>query len=126
MKVKRAIQNASFWLTTFLWLPAAIVLLSLLRFGLDILYMDSAAVLSLVPAALFGLPLALGCRWLWRLNYRRTSTSAWVVLGAMTMMMSLPAGLLGPVAIAVVAGVSSLPVWGVAFWLSRKKRKESA
>ena len=55
-----------------------------------------------------GLPLALGCR---RLGYRR---AAWTVgdraSDTVTVVASLVAGLLDPVAIAVYAGILSMPV----------------
>ena len=58
-----------------------------------------------------GLPLALGCRRLWRLRY---PLAAWVLgigLGAVTLATTLVSGLLGPIVIAVYAVVLSLPVW---------------
>ena len=58
-----------------------------------------------------GLPLALGCRRVWRLGYRRGAWWAGTGLGAVTVAASLLAGLLGPLAIAVYAAVISLPVW---------------
>ena len=66
---------------------------------------------SLVPVAPCGLPLALGCRRLWRLGYRRAAWTAGTGLGAVTVAASLVAGLLGQIAIAVYAAVLSLPVW---------------
>ena len=67
-----------------------------------------------------GLPLALGCRHLWRLGYRRGSWWAGVALGAMTVAASVSAGLLGPVAIALCAVIFSLPAWGAWWWLAHK------
>ena len=59
-----------------------------------------------------GLPLALGCRRLWRLRYRCAAWVAGTGVGAVTVGASLVAGLLGPVAIAAYAVVLSLPVCG--------------
>ena len=81
------------------------------------LLMVPMMVVSLVPVAPCGLPLALGCRRLWRLGYRRTAWTVGVGLGAATVMASLVAGLLGPVAIAVYAAVLSVPVWIARYWL---------
>ena len=67
---------------------------------------------SLVVVAPCGLPLALGCRRVWRLGYRRGAGWAWIGLGAVTVAASVVAGLLGPIAIAVYAVALSLPVWG--------------
>ena len=72
---------------------------------------------SLVLVALYGLPLAVGCRRVWRLGFRRGAWMAGMMLGAVTVAASLVAGLLGPVAIAVYAVVLSLPVWLAWWWL---------
>ena len=65
-----------------------------------------------------GLPLALGCRRLWRLGYRRGAWTTGVALGAVTVAVTLPAGLLGPVATAVCAVLLSLPIWIALWWLA--------
>ena len=75
---------------------------------------------SLVFVAPCGLPLALGCRRLWRLGYRRSAWSAGTGLGTVTVAASLFAGLLGPLAIAVYAAVISLPVWIAWLLLARR------
>jgi hypothetical protein len=61
--------------------------------------------------------LALGCRRIWRLVYRRGAWTAGVALGAATVTVTLPAGLLGPFAIAVCAVLVGLPVRLVWWWL---------
>ena len=73
---------------------------------------------SLAPFVPCGLPLALGCRRLWRLGYRSGAWTAGVALGAVTVMVTLPAGLPGPVAIAVCAVGLSLPIWIAWWWLA--------
>ena len=78
-----------------------------------------AALGSLAPIALCGLPLAVGCRRLWRLGYRRTAWGAGVGLGGVTIPVAVFAGLLGPFAIAAVAVVLGLPVWVAWWWLAR-------
>ena len=75
---------------------------------------------SLALVAPCGLPLALGCRRLWRRGYRRAAWTAGVGLGAATVAASLVAGLLGPLAIAVYAVLLSLPVWIAGWWLGRR------
>ena len=75
---------------------------------------------SLVPVAPCGLLLALGCRRLWRLGYRRGAWTAGIGLGAVMVPASLVAGLLGPVAVAVYAVVLSVPVWIAWYWLARQ------
>ena len=78
------------------------------------------------PGVPCGLPLpapdsdpgALGCRRLWRPGYRRGAWLAGIGLGAVTIAVSVVAGLPGPVAIGVCALVLSLPVWGAWWWLA--------
>ena len=117
-----------FWPLALLWLPAGVAAQAVVRFvagggppGDSYPWPEAlAAAGSLLLIAPCGLPLALGCRRLWRLRYRR---AAWVVgvgLGAVTVAASLVAGLLGPVAIAIYAIVLSLPVWGTWWWLERR------
>ena len=109
-----------FWALALLWLPAGVVATALVRFGADGgpaaepgMWLAAVPVMvgSLVPTAPCGLPLALGCRRLWRLGYRRAAWMAGIGLGAVTAAASLLAGLLGPVAIALYAVVLSVPVW---------------
>ncbi len=121
------IARHGFWPLALLWLPAGIVAQAAARFGPATdgppdAAMWAATVLmavsSLVVAAPCGLPLALGCRRLWRLGYRRGAWWAGVALGALTVAASVFAGLLGPVAIAVCAAIFSLPAWAGWWWLA--------
>jgi len=75
---------------------------------------------SLIPVAVCGLPLALACRRVWRLDYRRTAWSMGIGLGAVTTLATVFAGLLGPVAILIAALLSSGPAWVVALILRRR------
>ena len=68
-------------------------------------------ILQLAVIAPCGLPLALACRRLSRKGYTRAAWIAMGVLAPVTIWASLFAGLLGPVAIALYAGILSLPVW---------------
>ena len=76
------------------------------------------AVSSLVVVAPCGLPLALGCRRLWRPGYRHGACWAGVALVALTVAASVFAGLLGPVAIAIYTVIVSLPAWAAWWWLA--------
>ena len=119
------IKRRGFWLLALLWLPAGVVATAAVRFAPEMepgmwLWMALMWAGSLVPVAPCGLPLALGCRRLWRLGYRRAAWTAGTGLGAVTVAASLVAGLLGPVAIAVYAAVLSLPVWAAWWWLKRR------
>ena len=129
MEDRGLFNGRGFWALALLWLPAGVVAQALVRFGAETgPHADpglSAAMLpmlagSLVLVAPCGLPLALGCRRVWRLGYRRGAGWAWIGLGAVTVAASVVAGLLGPVAIAVYAVVVSLPVWGAWWWLANR------
>ena len=125
---QRAIpERWRFWLLALLWLPVGVAATAAIRFapgagaaeavmGLPMFLM---LVASLVVVAPCGLPLALGCRRLWRQGYRRAAWAAGIGLGAVTVAASLVAGLLGPVAILLYAVILSLPVWTAGWWLGR-------
>ncbi len=119
--------QASFYAAALLWLPAGVLVSAAIRFGTASVAPDEGAAAlmalpSLIVAAVCGLPLALACRRLGRLGHARTAWIVGIVLGVATVAASLPAGLLGPPGIAIVAVVLSLPVWIAAFWLGRRAR----
>ena len=117
-----------FWPLAVLWLPVGIAAQAAVRFvpagglpGDPYPWPEAlAAVRSLLPVAPCGLPLALGCRRIWRLRYRRAAWLVGIGLGGATVAASLVAGLLGPVAIAIYAILFSLPVWVTFWWLVRR------
>ena len=123
METREITGRRGFWPLALLWLPAGVMATAVVRF---LPWTGPAPalgmwVLSLVFVAPCGLPLALGCRRLWRLGYRRAAWWAGIGLGAVTALASLVAGLLGPLAIAVYAAVISLPVWIAGSWLRRAR-----
>ena len=119
MEDRGLFKGLGFWTLALLWLPAGVVAQALVRLipetgpqsdpGLSaaMLPMLAGSLVVVVPC---GLPLALGCRRVWRLGYRRGAGWAWVALGVLTVAASVVAGLLGPIAIAVYAIALSLPV----------------
>ena len=118
------IGRHGFWLLALLWLPAGVVAQAVVRFGSSHAAFAApgellAALGSLVPVAACGLPLAVGCRRLWRLGYRRVAWMAGFGLGVVTIPAAVFAGLLGPLAIAAGAVLFSLPVWIAWWWLAR-------
>ena len=132
MGEKRAVSKRrwGFWALALLWLPVGVMALAAVRFApaaeFDAwLAQASMSAPSLVPVAPCGLPLALGCRRLWRLGHRRSAWAAGIVLGMATVPAATGAGLLGPLAIAACATVLSLPVWTAAVWLAWGRRKEA-
>jgi len=124
MEGREWIARRGFWPLALLWLPAGVVAQAAVRFGPStVAFADAgeamAALGSLAVAVPCGLPLALGCRRLWRLGYRRAALAAGIGCGALTIPAAVFAGLLGPVAIAVRAALLSLPVWLAWLWLAR-------
>ena len=106
-----------FWLLALLWLPVGVAATAVFRLAPGVggrepvmwLPMLLMSVPSLGVVAPCGLPLALGCRRLWRQGYRR---AAWATgIG------------LGPIAILVYAAVLSLPVWTACWWLGRHNER---
>ena len=113
------IRRHGFWPLALLWLPAGIAAQAAVRFPPDGPPGDPmlwpamlTAAGSLLPVAPCDLPLALGCRRLWRLRHKRAGWLARIGLGAVTVTVSPAAGLPGPVAIAVCAVAPGLAVWG--------------
>ena len=110
-----------FWVLALLWLPAGILAQAAVRFAPEVwlsALLEGAGWLAF--AAPCGLPLALGCRWMARLGHRRAAWTAGTVLGAVTVAVSLAAGLLGPVAIAACAAVLAIPAWAGSWWVARR------
>ena len=129
MEMKAWNEPYGFWALALCWLPAGVVAQAAARFlpqaggAPEAGMLVTAAMMSvssLVVLAPCGLPLALGCRRLWRLGRRRAAWWLGVSLGAPTVAASVFAGLLGPVAIAVVALLASVPVWAASWWLARR------
>ena len=111
-----------FWALALAWLPVAEIALALGRFGADAATMvhEPAAWSGLLVFAVCGLPLALGCRRLWRLGHRRAAWVSGAGFGLLTVPITLFAGLLGPFIVAAGAVVFSLPVWAAGWWLARR------
>lgn len=121
MEERNLYSRTGFWALAILWLPAGVVAQAAVRFGPEsVIAAIVTGAESLGQVALCGLPLALGCRLLWRLGYRRAAWVAGAGLGAVTVAASVLAGLLGPIGIAVCAILLSLPVWIAWLWLRRK------
>ena len=126
-------KNATvvFWCWALAWLPLGIVVVTLVRSGFGFVAPGSLtmmlmsippAVLSLIPVAPCGLPLALAWRQIRRLGHREAAWAAAAVLAPLTAFATLFAGLLGPVAIAAYALVLSAPAWILYAILRRRGR----
>jgi Flp pilus assembly protein TadB len=109
-----------FFPLAILWLPAGVVASALFR-GLGV-PPQPQAFLSLLAVAPAGLPLAFACRRLHQKGYRITAWAAMAVLAAATVVATLVAGLLGPIAIVIYALLVSLPAWLAALLLRRRTR----
>lgn len=106
-------QRAIFMALALAWLPLGILVITLVR-GLGFLGEPTAllyALPSLLVTVPFGLPLALACRRIHRMQRPRTAWVTFAVLAPITAAASIVAGLLGPIGIAVYAAVLSLPAW---------------
>lgn len=89
-------------------------------FGLPI---ESGAWLSLVFVVPCGLPLAFAWSAIHGLNFPGTAGAVCGVLAIATVVLSLLAGLLGPIGIAAYAIVISLPAWILYAVLRMRKRR---
>ena len=125
-------RTAVFWIWALAWLPLGIVVVTLVRGNVVFIAPGSlpmmlmslpAAVLSLIPVAPCGLPLALAWRQIRRLGHTEAAWATVSVLAPLTAIASLFAGLLGPIAIAVYAAVLSVPAWVVYAILRRRGGK---
>ena len=123
-------SRALFWAAALLWLPAGVVASAAIRFGPaavtpgELLTAMAMASSSLIVASVCGLPLALACRRLGRLGHPRLAWIGGAALGVATVAALLPAGLFGPLGIAVAALVLSAPVWIAVVWRSRQARAD--
>ena len=118
-----------FRMLALLWLPAGLAATSMVRFPppggpspepwmwLSVMLISAVKLLAMAPC---GLPLALGCRGVWRLGHRRAAWAAGLVLGVVTVEAVLLAGLHGLLAIAACALGAGLPVWAAWWWLARR------
>ena len=91
------IGRHGFWTLALLWLPAGVVAQAVMRFGPDAVAAGTPGP-WLAAMAMEGLslaPLALGCRRLWRLSYRRGAWIAGVALAVLTVAAALSAGCSG-------------------------------
>ena len=113
---KKRDKRRGFWALALLWLPAGVFVTAAVLFwtapeAWTPMFPESAA--TLAPG---GLPLALACRRLWWLGWRRSAWAMGAVPGGVTA--PLVAGLSGPLAIAACAAALSLPAWMVWWWLA--------
>ena len=122
-------ERWGFRMLALLWLPAGLATTPLVRFAppgasspepwmwMSVVLVSAWTLLVMAPC---GLPLALGCRGVWRLGNRRAAWAAGLVLGVVTVEAALFAGLHSALAIAACALGASLPVWAAWWWLARR------
>lgn len=117
-------SRARFWLAALLWVPLGIAVTAVVRgFGLPL---EPQAWLPLLVIAPCGLPLAFAWSALRGLGYPGVAGAVCGVLAVTTIVLSLFAGLLGPVAIAAYAIVASLPAWILYAILRLRRRSRSS
>ena len=122
-------ERWGFWILALLWLPAGLAATGVVQFAapgaspgdfwmwMSVVLVSGATLLVMAPC---GLPLALGCRGVWRLGHRRAAWAAGLVLGVVTVEAVPFGGLHGLLAIASSALGASLPVWAAWWWLARR------
>ena len=113
---RRRTGRVGFWVPALLWLPAGVFTTAAVLFWTAPEAWTPMTPVSAISLAPCGLPLALACRQLWRLGWRRAAWAMWAALGAVTA--PLVTGQPGPLAIAAWAVVLSLPAWMVWWWLA--------
>ena len=121
-KIRGLLGRIGFWLAALLWLPVGIALTggvqSVAGFG-TAMTLEGAGWLVLL--ALCGLPLAVGCRRLRQLGYRRVAWIAGAAIGAVTVSAALAGGPLGPVWVAFHTLILGAAVWLIWPLLPRRR-----
>lgn len=117
-------KRSSFILFSLLWLPFGMLLVTIVR-GIP-LFIEPQAWLGLIFLAPFGLPLALGCRALWRGGHVTSARVVFIILAPATVWAVLIGGLLGPLGIAIYAIVFSFPAWAVYGFFRYRAKSQSA
>ncbi len=101
-----------------LWLPAGMIAAEVLHAGSAYGMRTPFALVELLLAVPFGIPLALACRRLTRSGYSGPALVAWLALGAASV-----ADLPGTLPVGVQAVLASLPVWVAAWRLTPRPRR---
>ncbi len=101
-----------------LWLPAGMIAGEVLRAGSAYGMRTQFALVELLLAVPFGIPLALACRRLTRSGYPGPALVAWLALGAASV-----ADLPGTLPVGVQAVLACLPVWVAAWRLTPRPRR---
>lgn len=125
VKPVSSIQQALFWVIALTWLPAGIFLTALIRFGLSV-FEDKGGdgeILLLAISAACGLFLALACGKLWRHGRKISVYICALILGPISILGVLIAGLLGPLMMLAYAMVISLPAWLLVFIFYRRSKQ---
>ena len=115
---KRRTERLKFWMPALLWLPAGMIAGEVLRAGSAYGVKTPLALVELLLAVPFGVPLALACRRLTRSGYPGPALVAWLALGAASV-----ADLPGTLPVGVRAVLASLPVWLAVWRLGRRPRR---
>lgn len=120
------VRKVLFGITAFIWLPAGIFLSALIRFGLSVLEDKGGdgQVFLMAVAAISGLFLAFACRKLWQYGRRVSVYICALVLGPLSILGVLFAGLLGPLMMLFYALVISFPAWLLVFISYLRNRRQ--
>ncbi|MBF2759149.1 MAG: hypothetical protein ISN28_02595 [Ectothiorhodospiraceae bacterium AqS1] len=115
MQISQPVRLALFFVGALSWLPIALILQSLVRFGPAFFQqpMIGEMILSTIGPAPFGLPLALACACLWRHGLRKTAVFSFAVLALPSLFGIVVGGLLGLPGMALISLLFSLPAWAI-------------
>ncbi len=118
----------TFWLVAALWLPLGVATFAFTRFGM-IPPSDPGNpglihdLVSLSPAMLGGLPLAVALRRIWQLKRIKTAYLLGAILGPLAILAATMGGLLGPIGVILYPVIFSLPAIVAAAWLTWRQRR---
>ncbi len=120
------VQKVLFGIIAFTWLPAGIFLSGLIRFGLSVLEDKGGdgQVFLMAVAAISGLFLAFACRKLWQHGRKVSFYICALVLGPISIVGVIFAGLLGPLMMLFYALVISFPAWLLVFISCLRNRRQ--
>lgn len=128
MHLHRRSRIALFLIGALTWLPIALILQSLVRFGPEFFRqpMIGEMILSTIAPAPFGLPLALACACLWWHGRRMTATLCFAILAFPSVVGIVVGGLLGLPGMALISLLLSLPAWAIfagSLFLSKRRAR---
>ncbi len=124
--LKPTIRKTVFGFIAFTWLPAGIIFISFIRFGLSVFQYAGGQGQGMMMffSCLSGLFLAFACRKLWLQERKVPMYTCAILLGPTSVLGVLMAGLLGPLMMLLYAAIISSPAWLLVFIFHMLKRRQ--